>query len=342
MLSTILATAFTDATASPAMAIQYLSVISAMANVVSCTDAPVCAKLNRLPCVQTPDTCGSCFNSDYIGDSGDANTPCFLPPSLFPTASPTLAPTSAPTLSPTITPTRAPTFPPTPSNKTLAPHKNATTHTNITHTNTTRHLSVADNDATTALSLALPHHGIHLLAAGGGGSTGGSGGGSGSGTISQQLPAGFCNATIPCNYALFQSCFNNICTVLSKSCYNNCGAPTAALAKASSNTSYGRCAYLSVESGRTLSDCKDGSTSCYATCVCPPKRGGLGCDLTADQLVSTWISTNTLLHPVHPFKDIHLLEEPPHHILVTLSTLSSHPLTTSSPFFYLLFLSSGK
>ena len=297
---------------------QFLSVISAMANAVSCAKAPVCATLNRLPCTQTPDTCGGCFNSDYIGDSGDANTPCFLPPSLRPTAAPTRQPTGRPSHRPSSRPSRQPTRQPTQHptiTRTFAPSATPT----LAPTNASRRLSEEEEDPTSSSSLAssLSHHGIHLLAATGGGS-GGSGGGS-IGSITSPSPSGFCNATVPCNVALFQSCVNSVCTVLSKTCFNNCGAPTAAAAKPSTNASYGQCVYLSVETASQLSDCKQGTTSCYATCICAHNRGGLGCDLSAQQLVST--SLHLIKHPINTRNKRPLI------------TLSTHSLTTPSRHF---------
>ena len=46
-------------------------------NFINCTAAPNCSALHRLPCSQTSNTCGSCENANYIGQSGDSNTPCY-------------------------------------------------------------------------------------------------------------------------------------------------------------------------------------------------------------------------------------------------------------------------
>ena len=52
-----------------------LVLASTVINQVSCEQAPLCIKLNRLDCSKVKDTCGSCMMG-YIGDSGDSNTPC--------------------------------------------------------------------------------------------------------------------------------------------------------------------------------------------------------------------------------------------------------------------------
>ena len=52
-----------------------LVLASAVINQVSCEQAPLCSKINRMDCSEVKDTCGSCMLS-YIGDSGDSNTPC--------------------------------------------------------------------------------------------------------------------------------------------------------------------------------------------------------------------------------------------------------------------------
>ncbi len=46
-------------------------------NMVNCTLAPNCTKLNRMECYRTAQTCGPCRSDDYIGDKGDANTMCY-------------------------------------------------------------------------------------------------------------------------------------------------------------------------------------------------------------------------------------------------------------------------
>mmetsp|Transcript_3810 Transcript_3810/g.5408 ORF Transcript_3810/g.5408 Transcript_3810/m.5408 type:complete len:1330 (-) Transcript_3810:11-4000(-) len=48
-------------------------------NSVDCSLAPNCSELNRKNCASTANTCGGCKSKDYIGDSFDNNSPCFLP-----------------------------------------------------------------------------------------------------------------------------------------------------------------------------------------------------------------------------------------------------------------------
>ena len=79
-LASALGSAF-SASASPEQSAQMLAVVGAMANVVSCTAAPNCTTLHRLPCQSTPNTCGPCLTSLHLGDAADANTRCILLPS---------------------------------------------------------------------------------------------------------------------------------------------------------------------------------------------------------------------------------------------------------------------
>jgi hypothetical protein len=51
---------------------------SYLLNQVDCSGAPDCAKLNRAGCSQTPQTCGVCVTSLYVGEVGDSNEPCIL------------------------------------------------------------------------------------------------------------------------------------------------------------------------------------------------------------------------------------------------------------------------
>jgi hypothetical protein len=51
---------------------------SYLLNQVDCSGAPDCAKLNRAGCSQTPQTCGVCVSSLYVGEVGDSNEPCVL------------------------------------------------------------------------------------------------------------------------------------------------------------------------------------------------------------------------------------------------------------------------
>eukprot|EP01036_Dinobryon_divergens_P024404 gene24404-32851_t len=46
-------------------------------NFINCSAAPNCSALQRQPCSQTSNTCGSCENANVIGQSGDSNTLCF-------------------------------------------------------------------------------------------------------------------------------------------------------------------------------------------------------------------------------------------------------------------------
>jgi len=52
-----------------------LVLASTVINQVSCENAPICSKLNRLGCCKVTDTCGSC-KLGFIGDTGDSNTQC--------------------------------------------------------------------------------------------------------------------------------------------------------------------------------------------------------------------------------------------------------------------------
>lgn len=52
-----------------------ISVSSAVLNTGNCALAPDCAAINRNPCSQVANTCGSCI-SPFIGEPGVANTPC--------------------------------------------------------------------------------------------------------------------------------------------------------------------------------------------------------------------------------------------------------------------------
>jgi hypothetical protein len=54
---------------------QIVSIGGDVMNTVTCTSAPDCESLNRYSCASTTDTCGECYTS-FIGDAGDANTPC--------------------------------------------------------------------------------------------------------------------------------------------------------------------------------------------------------------------------------------------------------------------------
>eukprot|EP01039_Chlorochromonas_danica_P010633 gene10633-11785_t len=49
---------------------------SYLLNKVNCTLAPNCSLLNRKSCFRTPQTCGPCLSSDYVGDDGDSNEAC--------------------------------------------------------------------------------------------------------------------------------------------------------------------------------------------------------------------------------------------------------------------------
>jgi hypothetical protein len=51
---------------------------SYLLNQVDCSGVPDCAKLNRAGCSQTPQTCGGCVSSLYVGEVGDSNEPCIL------------------------------------------------------------------------------------------------------------------------------------------------------------------------------------------------------------------------------------------------------------------------
>eukprot|EP01036_Dinobryon_divergens_P022213 gene22213-30453_t len=53
------------------------AISSYVLNFVNCTAAPNCSHLNRFPCVDTINTCGSCKSIDYFGQVGDSNTPCY-------------------------------------------------------------------------------------------------------------------------------------------------------------------------------------------------------------------------------------------------------------------------
>ena len=45
-------------------------------NKIDCSNAPNCTALNRKSCSRVANTCGEC-SSNFLGDSGDANTPCY-------------------------------------------------------------------------------------------------------------------------------------------------------------------------------------------------------------------------------------------------------------------------
>ena len=55
---------------------QAAAISSAVINSVDCSNAPNCTALNRDPCSSVPVSCGPCF-SDYIGQSGHHNSPCY-------------------------------------------------------------------------------------------------------------------------------------------------------------------------------------------------------------------------------------------------------------------------
>jgi hypothetical protein len=46
-------------------------------NRVDCSLAPNCSSLLRHVCSTTPQTCGACLSSNYVGTSGDSNDPCY-------------------------------------------------------------------------------------------------------------------------------------------------------------------------------------------------------------------------------------------------------------------------
>ena len=57
--------------ANPAKAVQILSVAVALINSVSCTRAPNCTAVSRLPCKAVQNTCGSCSAPGMLGDYRD-------------------------------------------------------------------------------------------------------------------------------------------------------------------------------------------------------------------------------------------------------------------------------
>lgn len=59
----------------PAQAQQLISTLTAVLNSVDCSDSPNCASLNRFPCANVANTCGSCL-SGFLGESGESNQMC--------------------------------------------------------------------------------------------------------------------------------------------------------------------------------------------------------------------------------------------------------------------------
>ena len=57
---------------------QVLATTTSILNIVNCTTKYDCITLNRNPCKQTANTCGTCISNDYVGELGDANTKCEL------------------------------------------------------------------------------------------------------------------------------------------------------------------------------------------------------------------------------------------------------------------------
>jgi hypothetical protein len=57
---------------------QIISVVANSIGTVNCSQAPNCTALNRLDCLSTPQTCGTCLSDEYVGVSGDSNTACVL------------------------------------------------------------------------------------------------------------------------------------------------------------------------------------------------------------------------------------------------------------------------
>jgi hypothetical protein len=55
---------------------QTVSIISSIVNAVNCTGSPNCTALHRYDCSATPNTCGSCLSTDYVGINGDSNEAC--------------------------------------------------------------------------------------------------------------------------------------------------------------------------------------------------------------------------------------------------------------------------
>ncbi|RYG68522.1 hypothetical protein EON64_04980, partial [archaeon] len=55
---------------------QGLSVVLSAVSKIDCSQAPSCGSLSREECSATANTCGPCLSS-YLGDDGDANTPCY-------------------------------------------------------------------------------------------------------------------------------------------------------------------------------------------------------------------------------------------------------------------------
>ena len=61
---------------------QSIGLVASILNTINCSHSPNCSALNRLPCLKTPQTCGSCKTDSFIGDNGDSNEVC-LPTKVF-------------------------------------------------------------------------------------------------------------------------------------------------------------------------------------------------------------------------------------------------------------------
>jgi hypothetical protein len=55
---------------------QTISIISETVNAANCSHSPICALLNRGPCLETSNTCGECISSQFVGTSGNSNDLC--------------------------------------------------------------------------------------------------------------------------------------------------------------------------------------------------------------------------------------------------------------------------
>jgi hypothetical protein len=67
-----------ESTRNPDVVLSVASVVTSILNEVNCSAAPNCTALNRNKCLDTPNTCSSCFDG-YSGVVGDANSRCSPP-----------------------------------------------------------------------------------------------------------------------------------------------------------------------------------------------------------------------------------------------------------------------
>ena len=91
---------------------------------------------------------------------------------------------------------------------------------------------------------------------------------------------------VQCGYVMcsgiFDKCLNSVCVQTQKSCSNNCNGN-------------GKCNFVSINTGMSVSTCTLSDTSCQAMCTCLPVFGGLLCDLTIAEHNSNQVLRTALM-----------------------------------------------